>query len=450
MPSKSRPHAVATQRRSAPAPEPAIVRNVAEGLRRTRAPAASRGAGIRMLDLDCGAQLAAEVLPERDTVALIFRMLTGAADDPPRLAGLSSIVERTLSKGTRAHSGRGIADAFDRLGAQWTTVSGRQSTVLRIICLPEFVHACTQMAAELLTRPSFPADAVRVNVDHALLDLRHMQDDPQDVVRLMIQRLALGPVYGRHVGGAAGTLPRITRAAVLEHWRAHYAAGRMQISAAGPVDADALARDCERLFARFGDAGRAGRERVTPVFSPSRAHRAKKLKQQYIAMVLPGVERGDPREPAEQVLLGVLSGGMSGRLFTEVREKQGLVYWVGAWNENPRGCGVIHLGASTTPERCRTTHDTLLRELRRVGEDLTEEETGRAQNQLIAQMHTESDLTRARAANLSDDLFHFDAAIGAEARIEALRGVTRAHVLDYARSLDLSRMCTATIGPTRL
>ncbi|MBK8916125.1 MAG: insulinase family protein [Phycisphaerales bacterium] len=448
MPGKPPAPSSAPRRRAQPEPAPIAAEGTA--LRRVRPAAAPVGAGIRCFELDCGAQLAAELLPERDTVALIFRMLSGAADDPARLAGMSCILERTLSKGTRNHSGRAIADAFDRLGAQWTTVSGRQSTVLRIICLPEFVRACTELAAELLTRPSFPADALRVNVDHALLDLKHMQDDPQDVVRLMIQRLALGPVYGRHVGGAPATLPRITRAAVLDHWRNHYSAGRLQISAAGPLDADVLARDCERLFSRFGDADRAGRERVAATFSPRQAHRSKRLKQQYIAMVLPGVERGDPREPAEQVLLGVLSGGMSGRLFTEVREKQGLVYWVGAWNENPRGCGVIHLGASTTPERCRTTHDTLLRELRRVGEDLTAEETHRAQNQLIAQMHTESDLTRARAANLSDDLFHFDAPIGAEARIEALRSVTRDQVLARARELDLSRLCTATIGPTRL
>jgi len=141
---------------------------------------------------------------------------------------------------------------------------------------------------------------------------------------------------------------------------------------------------------------------------------------------------------------------MSGRLFTEVREKEGLVYWVGAWHEQPRGKGVIHLGASTTPQRCERTYETLLRELRRVGEDLTETEVVRARDGLIAQYETEDDLTRARAGDLSDDLFHFGRPVGREAKLAALRAVTPEQVRSYARSLPVDRLCVATLGPRSL
>ena len=185
-------------------------------------------------------------------------------------------------------------------------------------------------------------------------------------------------------------------------------------------------------------------------FIPAREHRHKELEQQYIGITLPGVPRDHPDFPAEQVLLSVLSGGMSGRLFTEVREKQGLVYWVGAWHEQPRGKGVLHVGASTTPERCDRTLETLLRELRRVGEDLTEAETVRARDNLIAQYETEDDLTRARAGDLSDDLFHFSRPIGREKKLAALRAVTLEQVAAYAQRLPLDKLCVATLGPRAL
>lgn len=400
--------------------------------------------------LNSGVEFAADVLPDRDTVGLVFRMLSGAADDPLELGGIGAIVERTLSKGTQRFDGRGLADAFDALGAQWSTATGRQSTLVRVVCLPEFAPEVVDLVAEMLVHPTFPDEACRVAVELAQQDLKQLEDDAGELVRLMIQRLTFGPVLGRYTGGSPETLARIDAPQVREHWARTYHSGRLQVGAAGPVDADALA---ERLEARFHGLGRAecdGRGRAEFEFQPAREHRHKELKQQQIAITLPGARRDDPEFPVEQVLIGVLSGGMSGRLFTEVREKQGLVYWVGAWHEHPRGAGVLHLGASTTPERCHQTLDTLLRELRRVSEDLTDVETRRARDSLIAHALTEDDLTRARASGLSDDLFHFSRPIGLQAKLDALRAVTVAQVADYARRLPIDRICVATLGPREL
>jgi predicted Zn-dependent peptidase len=397
--------------------------------------------------LDSGVEFAADLLPHRDTVALCFRMLVGVADDPPELTGLGAIVEHTLSKGTQKYDGRGLADAFDQLGAQWATNSGRQSMMVRVVCLPEFVTPAIELVAELLVRPTFPDDACRVAVELAQQELRQMEDEPAELLRRLIQRLTLGPVLGRHVAGEPDSLPRITPDAVRQHWRRFYAAGRLQVAAAGPLDAEALATQVDRCFGGFGDAGPAGRDAADFEFHPARVHQHKELEQQYVGITLPGLPRDHADFAVEQALLAVLSGGMSSRLFVELREKQGLVYWAGAWHEQPRGKGILHLGASTTPERCDRTYETLLRELRRLGEDLTATETDRARNSLIAQSETEDDLTRARAAGLSDDLFHFGRPVGKGPKLDALRAVTVEQVAAYARRLPLDRLCVATLGP---
>ncbi|MBL8880540.1 MAG: insulinase family protein, partial [Phycisphaerales bacterium] len=348
-------------------------------------------------DLACGAEFAADVLPDRSTVAIAFRLLSGAVDDPPDRGGQATIVEHTLSKGTRNFDGKALADAFDACGIQWGTSTGRQSMVVRALCLPEFVERAIDLVAEMLCRPTFPDEAVSVALELAQQDLKQLEDDPGDLVRVMIQRLTLGPVLGRHAGGDAESLTNISPASVREHWKNCYHAGRLQCAVAGAVDVERLAAAIERNFADFGSSARAGRAAIPIHFESQRQHRMKDLKQQYIAITMLGTPRDHPDFATEQVLIGVLAGGMSGRLFTEVREKQGLVYWVGAWHEQPRGVGVIHLGASTTPERCNKTYQTLLREIERIGEDLTIDETERAKNQIIAHWKTEDDLTRARA-----------------------------------------------------
>lgn len=400
--------------------------------------------------LDSGVEFAVDPLAQRHTVALAFRVLTGAADDPPELTGIGAIVERTLSKGTRKYSGQALADAFDAVGAQWSSGCGRQSTVVRVLCLPEFALDCVDLVAEMICRPAFPADACRVAVELAIEERKHLDDEPQALLSVAMQKLAFGPVFGRHSGGEMDSLPRITRDAIRDHWRAGFAAGRMQVCGAGPIDADALRRRVDRAFAGFGSSERSGRRTVDYLPDAAREHRTKDLKQQYIGISLPGATKDDPRFAIEQVALGVLSGGMSARLFTEVREKQGLVYWVGAWHEQARGRGVIHLGASTTPERCRKTYDTLLRELHRLADDLTDEEVTRARNGLLAHMETEDDLTRARASNLSDDLFHFGRPVGASAKADAIRRVGVSDVEDYVRGLPRDRVCVATVGPEAL
>ncbi|MGD8452190.1 MAG: pitrilysin family protein [Phycisphaerae bacterium] len=397
--------------------------------------------------LDSGVEFAADVLDERNTMALCFRVLTGLVDEPEELTGISGIVERTLSKGTRQYNGQGLADAFDALGAQWSSASGRQSTLVRVLCLPEFVTDVVTLVGEMIRHPTFPDEACRIAVDLARQERRNLEDEPGDLVRILIQRLTLGPVLGRYPGGDDETLARITPELIRQHWQRYFHAGRIQVTAAGPVDPEKLAAAVDHTFADFGSAEPAGREPADFTFTPEQVHQEKNTEQQYIAMTLPGMPRDHEDFPIEQVVLHVLAGGMSSRLFTEVREKQGLVYWVGAWHEQPRGKGIIHLGASTMPKRSARTLATLHRELTRLGEDLSEDEVRRARDSLIAHHETETDLTRARASHLSDDLFHFSRPIGLEPKLRAIREVTVDAAKAFVQRLPRDRVCVATLGP---
>ena len=397
--------------------------------------------------LDCGVELAVLPLEGRRTAAFEIRILAGLADEPDDKLGVARLVEDTIDKGTDHKTARELTDALDAIGAQCGSGTGRESMVFRCSCLPEYVGKALALHAEFLRTPTFPEDFCQVAVDLARQELIAMEDDPGELARKLIGPHAYGPRLGRHELGTAESLGRITREDVVSFWRRHFGAGRILLAVAGVVDPDRIAATVERLFAGFGDGGDDGRSPVRVEFSPGLHHHDKKLEQQHVLMCWPGVRVPDAEYPVERLAVAVLGDGMSSRLFTEVREKQGLVYWVGAWDEHARHGGMIFMGASTRPERCDQTIQTLLREVDRLGRDITEEELGRAKIGIIAKNQTHGDITRARTGELSSDLFHYGRPVPMEEKNAKITAVTIADVRRYLAEHPRDPRCVLTLGP---
>jgi predicted Zn-dependent peptidase len=402
------------------------------------------------LTLDCGMGLAVAGMPGKRAAALEFRVLTGTTDEPDDKLGLAKLIRETIDKGTAKRDGRALLDAFDEIGATLGSWVGRQATGYNCICLPEFLDRATELHAEFLRSPTFPDDMVQTAVALAEQELSGLEDDPPSLVDKYISRQAFGPVLGRHQLGERETLSSIRRDDLVEHCQRHYGAGRLVAVVAGPVEVQAVADVIERHFAGFGSSQKSGRERVECRFEPRRSHYPADLEQEQIALCFPSAAVTDDDYPAERVLLGVLSGGMSARLFTEVREKQGLAYDVHASAENPRGGGMIFVAASCKPERAETTFRTLLREIDRLSEDLSADELDRAQTRLIARTETMADMTRSRRNALGFDLFHHGRPISVEERVGKLRAVTVDHLRAYLDAHPRDRLSIVTLGPQEL
>ncbi len=400
--------------------------------------------------LDCGIELAVHELPQRQAVSAQIRVLVGFAHEPPEALGLNHVVEQTLSKGTVCRSGRQLSDAFDAIGVRWSSWAGRESTGYQFTSLPEFADQAWSLHAEFLREPTFPDDAVRVTVDNLLQEIDTLDDDPGDLSAKLFNRQVYGPILGRHVLGEKDTLQALSAGDVRAHWQRYYHGGRMQIAVAGPVQMGRVAEQLEICFAGCGAAAPAGREPFAYHFEPQTCHHHKALEQEHIGICYPGAGLQDPRQYTQRVVCTVLSGGMSGRLFTELREKQGLVYWVTAHTEHPRGIGIVYLGASTTPERCARTYQTLLREIDRLAEDLEADELRRAINGLVSRAETRGDITRSRCSELSEDLFHYGHPVPLEDKIARTRQVTIADVKAYLHDFPRDQLSVLTLGPAEL
>ncbi|UCE60611.1 MAG: insulinase family protein [Phycisphaerales bacterium] len=401
-------------------------------------------------NLPCGIEYGVVHLPQRHVAAFQFRMLAGACTDPDDKLGLARLVTETLDKGTQRRSGRELWDAFDAIGASYHNGTGRESVTMTCTVLPEHFEHAVALYAEMLRTPTFPEDSFSVNVDLARQELIALQDDPQGLVDKLIGVPAYGPLLGRHPLGENETLDNISRDDLSAHWSRLFRAGRMLVAVAGPIDPDTVRDVLQGQFSGFGSEGQKGRDGFKAEFHAGTTHHDKDLEQEHIGICWPGVQATHDDFPVQQVMVGILAGGMSGRLFTEVREKQGLVYWVNAWHETPRGSGRVFLGASTTPDRCEKTYSTLLREVNRLAEGIEQDELERAITGIVASKETRGDSTRSRCSELASDLFFYGRPIPSEEKVAKVQAVTVDDICRYLSTYPRDKLCVMTLGPRPL
>jgi len=400
--------------------------------------------------LPCGIECAVLPLATRRVVAMQIRMLGGCCSDPSDQLGLAHVVNETIDKGTTARSGRELSDAFDAIGASTGSGTGRETITYTCTVLPEHFERAVALHADFLRNPTFPQDAVDVAIDLARQELTALQDDAHGLLDKYLGRHAYGAVLGRHALGEVEMIDRITRTSIQQYWRDYFCNGRMIVTVAGGIDPRRVVAILDSNFSGFGETASAGREGYPVGFAAQTKHHDKDLEQEQIGIGWPGVDATHDDYPTQQAVIGILSGGMSGRLFTEVREKRGLVYWVSAWSETPRGAGMMFMGASTTPQRCEQTFRTLLSEVERLSDDLTEEELERAKTGILASHETRGDTTRSRCSELASDLFFFGKPVSIEEKIAKLEAVSVADVRRYLQSYPRDRLCVVTVGPRPL
>jgi len=438
-------------------PRPALKRNEPAGDNSLRVSLRNLGLGMKKEGnhpihevLPCGIEYAVTPLIHRHVVSFQIRVLSGVCSEPADRLGLARMLAETIDKGTDQRTGKEVADAFDLFGASYTISAGRETTTLACTVLPEHFDEAVALNAEILRTPTIPQDAFEANLQLTRQELLALDDDAQALTDKLISRRAFGTVLGRHVLGEPESIEKTTRDDLVRHWRSHFHAGRMVVAVAGAVDPVRVAEVLQKAFDGFGDSAPTGRKPYALEFSPGAVHYHKMLEQQQISLCFPGVEATHRDFPVQQVMIGVLAGGMSGRLFTEVREKQGLVYWVSAWQDTPRGAGMIFLGASTTAQRCDRTYATLLREIDRLTQDLEPEELERAKTGIIAQFETRGDTTRARCVELANDLLFFRKPVSVEEKVAKINAVTMNDMVRFLEDHPRQPRCVVTLGPRPL
>jgi predicted Zn-dependent peptidase len=321
---------------------------------------------IRATRLDNGMQVVTEAMPDAHSVTIGFWVDAGSRDERPTEEGASHFLEHLLFKGTETRSAHSIAEDIEAVGGDMNAFTTKEYTAFYTRLIDEDLELGLDILSDIMWAPAFRPDEVEAERQVILEEINMHEDEPSDLVHELLHE-ALYPAHplGREVLGDRSTITAMTRDQIAGYFNARYKAPSIVVAAAGNLDHDGLVAGIERRFT--GPSGRApARER--PPLQPVRPlvvqHRT--TEQAHLVVGMRALDRHDDDRFAFSILNQVLGGGMSSRLFQEVREKRGLVYSVFSYRAAYMESGVLAVYAGTAPSRAQEVLRLIDAELERL------------------------------------------------------------------------------------
>jgi predicted Zn-dependent peptidase len=362
--------------------------------------AARRLPAAKLSELGSGVRVVTEEVPSVRSVALGLWVRTGSRNETPAQAGVSHFLEHLLFKGTERHSAIEISELFDGLGASVNAATGKETTHLHARFLDEHTDEVFDLLAEMLLAPTYPeVDSEREVV---LEEIAMYEDEPQDRVHDVLADAVFGAhPLGRRVLGEAEVIASIPVPEIDAYHRQRYTGANVVVGAAGHLEHEAIVALAERLISPPAGSNGAAPAAAPPDESRFRFY-PKDTEQYHICFGAPGIVRDDERRYGLAVLDSIFGGSTSSRLFREVREKRGLAYSVGSYNEQYTDSGLVATYVGTREDNVEEACAVIGAELARLrSEPVSGEELARAKENVKGRLVLSSESTAARMSRIS-------------------------------------------------
>jgi len=372
---------------------------------------ASGGSTVRRTVLPSGVRVLTETVPGAQSASVSFAVAVGSRDEVDGHHGSTHFLEHLLFKGTKTRTALDIAVAFDSVGGASNASTGKEHTSYYARVQDKAIPVAVQVIADMLA--SSVIDPVEFENERTVIleELAMNDDDPQDVAHERFFEAVLGDhELGRPIGGTPETIKAVTRDAVWQHYQNNYRPEDLVITAAGGVDHDGLLALVEENLEIAGwdknlkAKPRSWRSQAAVVIEPTVSVNVinRPIAQANIILGSLGLVAGDERRYAMAILNTVLGGGMSSRLFQEIREKRGLAYSVYSFNQGYSDAAAFGLYAGCSPQKATEVIKLMIEELGKVATDgITEAELALAKGNISGGLALKFESTQARMSRLS-------------------------------------------------
>jgi predicted Zn-dependent peptidase len=402
---------------------------------------------VEVTKLPSGLTVVTDSMPHLQTATLGVWVGAGSRDEQPNEHGISHLLEHMAFKGTKRRSSRQIAEEIEAVGGDINAATSIETTAYYARVLKADVPLALDVLSDILSNPTFdPAELTREQ-NVIVQEIGAVQDAPDDLVFDRLQETAFpNQPVGRSILGTPETVRSFNSAKLRAYLTRNYRAPDMLIAAAGAVDHQQIVAEAEERFASF--AGPVGPDPEPARFSGGTRVESRDLEQVHIAMALEGVPVKDAQLHSLQVFTNVLGGGISSRLFQEVRELRGLCYSIHAFHMPYSDTGLFGLYAGTdetdAPELMRVVID----QIANATETITQAEVNRAKAQMKAGLLMALESSEARVGQLARQMLAYGRPIPLEEIVAKVDAVTVESACAAGRALiGRGRPAIAALGP---
>ena len=401
---------------------------------------------VKVTVLDNGLRVATDYMDTVETVSLGAWVAVGARDEVPELNGISHLLEHMAFKGTHRRSARAIVEEIEAVGGHLNAYTSRDNTAYFVKILKDDLTLAVDIIADILQNSIM--DEVELERERAVIiqEIHQSHDTPDDIIFDWFQEAAFpDQAMGRPVLGSADLVKGVERATLIDYMRSQYSADRMVFAAAGKVEHDRLVELADKAFTSLPKEVSCPAEPL--LYKGGERRESRDLEQVHVVLGFEGISYNDPDYYPLAVYSTLLGGGMSSRLFQEVREKRGLAYSVYSFASSYEDGGLFGIYAGTGPEDIAELMPVVCEETLRLAEGASEAELMRTRAQLKSSTLMALESTFSRCEQLARQLQIYGRPIPVSEVIDKIDRVDLDAVIRIAKRINKSKPTLAAIGP---
>jgi predicted Zn-dependent peptidase len=401
---------------------------------------------IRVSRLPSGLTVVTERMDRVETVSLGAYVASGTRNESAAENGVSHFLEHMAFKGTERRSAAAIAEEIEAVGGHINAYTAREQTAFYVKVLKEDTALGADIIGDILTHSAFDRDELERERGVILQEIGQANDTPDDIIFDHFQETAYpAQPMGRPVLGTEDIIRALPRDALMTYMRRHYTTGNTVVAAAGNLQHD---RILDLVGRHFADLPTDPVLAVEPgLYEGGEFREERDLDQVHIVLGFPSVGYGHADYYPTMLLSTLLGGGMSSRLFQEVREKRGLVYSVYSFTAPAMDGGLFGIYAGTGESEAEELMPVTLEELRKVQHDVSETELNRARAQVKAGLLMSLESTGSRCEQLARQIQVFGRVVPTAETVARINAVTIADVQGAAARLFRATPTLAALGP---
>ncbi len=361
---------------------------------------------IRTHQYDNGLVLVTQGMDWLESAAFSLLIPSGCSRDPSSMIGLSNITGEMVQRGCGPRDSRQFINDLENLGVDHSASVANAHSSFGGAMPAEKLQLALPIFADLVQRPHLPAPQLEDARSACIQEIRSLDDDLSQRAMQELRRRQYGDPYGRSCQGTLDSIESVQLNDIQQHFKTHYRPNGAILSAAGKIDFERVRDQVAELFGDWQP--QEAPELVASSVDRSYFHIPHESSQTQIAIAYPSVHYGDPDYYQARGAVGVLSDGMSSRLFTEVRENRGLCYAVYAVCHTLRELGCVICYAGTTTERAQETLEVVIDELRKMESGVTPDELQRLKARLKSALIMQQESSGSRAGSIAADWYYLN------------------------------------------